>query len=93
MHRYCARCNQLVEASEYVAHVRGHRQGMTARGSTRRWRQLRELVLQRDGHRCRVCGSEQRLEVHHVDGNSANDDPLNLQVRCTEHNPRGPDPL
>ena len=90
MFRYCARCNELVEASEYAAHVLGHRRGMTSGGSTRAWRRLRELVLQRDGHRCQVCGSAQRLEVHHVDGNSGNDDPANLETRCVKHNPRGP---
>jgi 5-methylcytosine-specific restriction endonuclease McrA len=30
-----------------------------------RWRLLREKVLQRDGHRCRSCGSGGGLQVHH----------------------------
>lgn len=30
-----------------------------------RWRILRWLRLRLDGHRCRMCGSSERLEVHH----------------------------
>lgn len=29
------------------------------------WLELRETILQRDGFRCRNCGSADRLEVHH----------------------------
>ncbi|MCC5937507.1 MAG: hypothetical protein JJU34_09505 [Lunatimonas sp.] len=29
------------------------------------WQLLREKVLDRDGHRCRCCGSEHSLQVHH----------------------------
>jgi 5-methylcytosine-specific restriction endonuclease McrA len=34
--------------------------------SSRRWQLLRGLARQRDGHRCRRCGSSVGLEVHHV---------------------------
>lgn len=30
------------------------------------WRQVRERVLERDGRRCRRCGSHDRLHVHHL---------------------------
>lgn len=29
------------------------------------WRQLRLLILERDGHQCRLCGSRRELLVHH----------------------------
>jgi hypothetical protein len=29
------------------------------------WMQLRASILERDGHRCRNCGSEKELTVHH----------------------------
>jgi hypothetical protein len=29
------------------------------------WRETRERALERAGHRCQVCNSEQRLDVHH----------------------------
>lgn len=50
-------------------------------GSEGRW-------AARDGA-CVVCGTTQRLEVHHVDGNPKNDRLSNLEVRCAKHNPRG----
>ena len=33
--------------------------------ATPEWAALRRAVLQRDGHRCRVCNGPDRLEVHH----------------------------
>ena len=35
------------------------------------------------GLACRFCGSAQRLEITHIDGDVANNDPGNLDVRCT----------
>jgi 5-methylcytosine-specific restriction endonuclease McrA len=29
------------------------------------WKELRASILERDGHRCRNCGSEKELTVHH----------------------------
>lgn len=29
------------------------------------WRRKREEILSRDGHRCRWCGSDENLQVHH----------------------------
>ena len=29
------------------------------------WRRNREDILSRDGHRCRWCGSDENLQVHH----------------------------
>ena len=34
--------------------------------SSKRWRGLRHLALQRDGFRCRKCGAVGRLEVDHI---------------------------
>jgi hypothetical protein len=57
-------------------------------GSTRRWRQTRERILERDGHRCTATD---RLEVHHIFERGSNliapDD--ELVTRCFRHNPRG----
>ncbi len=30
------------------------------------WPEARQLVLERDHHRCRLCGTTERLEVHHI---------------------------
>lgn len=56
-------------------------------GSTRHsrlpenWSDIRRFILQRDGFRCRICGSGQRLEVDHI-VNGDNHAPSNLQVLC-----------
>ena len=36
------------------------------RATDRAWWALRRLVLARDGHACRACGSTHGLEAHHV---------------------------
>lgn len=45
-------------------------------------RAIRELVLARDGWRCKLCSSTNDLHIHHVDGNPWNNDPDNLIVMC-----------
>ncbi len=30
------------------------------------WKQVRQLVLDRDGHKCTKCGSKKVLQVHHL---------------------------
>lgn len=84
MLRYCAKCNEVVPANEYARHIAGHRPG-----STYAWRKLRDLILDRDHHRCVVCGSTVQLEVHHKNGDWRDNDPGNLEVRCLRHNRHG----
>ncbi len=47
----------------------------------------REIVLKRDGYKCTVCGSTERLSVHHKDHSgqevTRNDDPENLIALCS----------
>jgi hypothetical protein len=45
-------------------------------------------ILNRDGHRCVVCG-EPATEVDHIDGVWQHDAPGNLRAVCAAHNPRG----
>lgn len=53
---------------------------------------IRERVLGEFNHRCSICGKE-RPQVHHIDENHANNDPLNLLPLCPnchlidQHNP------
>ena len=50
-----------------------------------RWRSLRLLILDRDGWRCRTCGSSRSLEVDHIIGIHDGGDaykPGNLQTLC-----------
>ena len=32
---------------------------------TKKWKQIRKEVLERDGRKCVICGSKSRLEIHH----------------------------
>lgn len=56
------------------------------RGSTRAWRKLRGEVIRRDGYRCASCGEAgfgAGLEVHHVNGNHADNNRANLITLCS----------
>jgi 5-methylcytosine-specific restriction endonuclease McrA len=46
---------------------------------------LREMIRDRDGRKCQICGAEEngeRLAVHHVDYSKRNIDPENLMALC-----------
>ena len=51
-------------------------------------RPLRRYIIKRDGHRCGICGTSEWQEVavplvmDHKDGNSENNDFLNLRMLC-----------
>lgn len=47
------------------------------------WKELKRLVLIRDGRRCVVCKTDQRrLHVHHIDGSKTVSVPANLVSLC-----------
>jgi 5-methylcytosine-specific restriction endonuclease McrA len=50
------------------------------------WRKARIVVLDRDKHVCRACGSKHGLDVHHVVMRSlgGSDEPENLIALCRE---------
>ena len=48
---------------------------------------MRRRVLDAVGWRCERCGNGPPLEVHHRDGDRANNDPSNLEALCG--GPRG----
>jgi 5-methylcytosine-specific restriction endonuclease McrA len=59
------------------------------------WRRLRLVVLRRDKWACSRCGRHAPLEVHHADGDPANNEPGNLVTFCrachiAEHKPAVP---
>jgi 5-methylcytosine-specific restriction endonuclease McrA len=51
-----------------------------------RYRKLHRQILQRDGWRCQMCGSMQRLQVHHIQfrSHSGSDEEQNLITLCAE---------
>ena len=50
------------------------------------YRKVHRQVLQRDGWRCQMCGSMQRLQVHHIQfrSHSGADSEENLITLCAE---------
>ncbi|WP_334061372.1 HNH endonuclease [Limimaricola cinnabarinus] len=54
--------------------------------STRRWKVLRHVILERDGWKCRCCGARGRLEIDHIQAVRIAPerafDPSNLQALC-----------
>jgi hypothetical protein len=48
------------------------------------WKEMRNLVLERDGHRCQKCGADRLLHVHHLRErrNGGDDSKENLLSLC-----------
>lgn len=49
------------------------------------WQQIRSMILERDGYRCRICGADPcdaTLHVHHVDWDRSNNRLRNLVTLC-----------
>lgn len=69
----------VVSRKEYARHSKR----VTA---TARWKVLRMAILERDGFRCKVCGTGGRLEVDHVKAVRTHPElsytPENLQALC-----------
>ena len=78
------RCpNYALEGRSYCAAHTARRAdlGLTGeRGTTGNWRRLRRIVLRNARGRCQ-CGAP-ATDVHHVDGNSANNSIGNLIALC-----------
>lgn len=56
--------------------------------ATRRWQVLRHAILERDGWKCRACGTRKgRLEIDHIkpvrSAPEQSFDPANLQALCS----------
>ncbi len=45
----------------------------------------RHKALREKGRSCDVCGASENIEVHHIDGNNANNDLENLVPLCRSH--------
>ena len=47
--------------------------------------EYRQKCLSEKGRACRVCGVEDNIDIHHLDGNRANNSVENLVPLCKEH--------
>ncbi|MDE4908923.1 HNH endonuclease [Methanogenium marinum] len=81
--RLCYSCPYSVRR-EGILFCHRHDMVVTVRDKygLKEWKQLRKVILARDGHRCRHCGAEEYLHIHHRDGDRTNDTPDNLITLC-----------
>jgi 5-methylcytosine-specific restriction endonuclease McrA len=49
------------------------------------FQKMRKPILERDGCKCKLCGKPSK-DVHHIDGNRANNKTENLMVLCESCN-------
>jgi 5-methylcytosine-specific restriction endonuclease McrA len=56
--------------------------GSREKYTLRKWKALRESILERDSRSCVLCGSATHLHVHHIDLDKTNDHPENLVTLC-----------
>ena len=74
-------CPALITRGSYC------RQHKPRNGSTRQWRNTREVVLARDGYLCLECGQPAQHVDHIVPVEKGGSDALsNLQSLCAKHN-------
>ena len=61
--------------------------GLQNKGSTRKWRRIRERVLTRDHHRCKLCG-KRATHVDHIKRRrrGGRDTMKNLRAACQRCN-------
>ena len=57
-------------------------QGLSPRQRGRALVARRDRILRARGRTCQQCGDGGRLELHHLDGDTTNDDPTNLRLLC-----------
>jgi len=92
--KHCAICGVLMERKrfggrleDYGVFLRRTRCGQVCANSrlevldgSNRWRARRFKA-----GNCTECGTDQKLHVHHIDRNVANNDPSNLTTLCASH--------
>lgn len=62
------------QRSKYLRDKRAHR---NKDGSVNR-----HIIFERDSHSCLICGSQERLEIHHIDEDHYNNIPENMDTLC-----------
>ena len=80
MQRPCIKCGALIPSGSYCGRCQPNYAPERLRG--RRWLRKRLAVLKRAGFVCERCDSRIAEEVHHVDGDPANNRPENLTALC-----------
>jgi 5-methylcytosine-specific restriction endonuclease McrA len=78
---------QTIKRREYEKHVDAYKERAKVCREQKRFSGRREAALERDGYKCTMCGSTERLEVHHKDSSGKTERPnnklSNLQTLCS----------
>jgi 5-methylcytosine-specific restriction endonuclease McrA len=74
--RSCLKCRRLIPRGSYCPGCKPWR--LRGRAGV----ELRERVKRRDGYVCVECGCPHTLQVHHLDGDPANNAMANLVTLC-----------
>lgn len=82
-------CNRACMRKDWLKAEKGDQ---TYRNAHTTAQKINELILQKDS--CELCGQQNNIDVHHIDGDYQNNDPSNLQVLCRschmkEHRKKG----
>lgn len=86
--RFCSRActdrshSALMKGERNPRWAGGVSQERTGPHNVKRYREMRPFVMKRDGDRCVLCSSTERLEVHHIDENPLNNRAVNLVTVC-----------
>jgi len=80
-------CSKKCVGDYTSTHQRGpnhphYKDGLTPSRYPREFEQLRGRVMERDGHKCRLCGGVERLLVHHADNDPTHNVETNLVTVC-----------
>ena len=67
-----------VHIGENNHHWRGGQRGQYSR----EFRKVRKIVLQRDKNKCRICGTKEKLHIHHINRNTTDNREINLIAVC-----------
>ncbi len=92
---YLARYNKRNADKVYKLRDRWYRRNITPEiqriaREQRHYAGMRQAALERDGNRCTICGTPEKLTVHHIDRQgrgkpNPNNDLANLQTLCRKH--------
>jgi 5-methylcytosine-specific restriction endonuclease McrA len=85
--RPCIGCRRLIPSGSYCGSCDGKRSVVYAPGRMRggAWMKRREQLLRAFAYKCQRCGAIDRpLEIHHVDGNPANNQFSNTVPLCLD---------
>lgn len=78
-------CNRCCALSREIPSMTKYRQSVGLEQSTERSEYYRRLCFESFEQKCQICGFDEYVEVHHIDGNRLNNIQENLIPLCANH--------